>query len=140
MVVRSWHCRFARVVRKFGHTPVFHYAKICSVPGCRARPRWSRELIYSVHDRPTTKNYDTPNPGVPLTTRQPVEFLWISGDLIPHCCVPFIEIHIFTKNRAESPLFKELYPAYNLYHRIIITHPRSQQRYHRIIISHPGSQ
>ena len=23
---------------------------------------------------------DTPNPGVPLTTRQPAEFLWISGD------------------------------------------------------------
>ena len=55
------------------------------------------------------------NPGVPLTTRQPVKFLWISGDLIPHCCVPFIGIHIFTKNRVESPLFGELYPTYNLY-------------------------
>ena len=40
---------------------------------------------------------DTPNPGVPLTTRQPAEFLWILGDPIPHCCVPFIGIHIFTK-------------------------------------------
>ena len=53
------------------------------------------------------------NPGVPLTTRQPVEFLWISGDLIPHCCVPFIGIHIFTKNRAKSHLFED--PTYNLY-------------------------
>ena len=58
---------------------------------------------------------DTPNPGYPLTTRQPAEFLWILGDLIPHCCVPFIGIHIFTKNQAESPLFGELYPTYNLY-------------------------
>ena len=55
------------------------------------------------------------NPGVPLTTCQPAEFLWISGDPIPHCCVLFIGIHIFTKNRAESPLFGELYPTYNLY-------------------------
>ena len=34
---------------------------------------------------------------VPLTICQPAEFLWILGDLIPHCCVPFIRIHIFTK-------------------------------------------
>ena len=40
---------------------------------------------------------DTPNPGVPLTTRQPVKFLWISSDPIPHCCVPFIGIHVFKK-------------------------------------------
>ena len=40
---------------------------------------------------------DTPNPGVPLTTSQPAEFLWISGDPIPHYCVPFIGIHIFKK-------------------------------------------
>ena len=40
---------------------------------------------------------DAPNLGVPLINRQPAEFLWISGDPIPHCCVPFIEIHIFTK-------------------------------------------
>ena len=59
--------------------------------------------------------YDTPNPGVPLTTRQPVEFLWISSYPIPHGCVPFIGIHISTKNRAESPLFGMLYPTYNLY-------------------------
>ena len=58
---------------------------------------------------------DTLNPGVPLTTRQPMKFLSISGDPIPYCCVPFIGIHIFTKNRAESPLFGELYPTYNLY-------------------------
>ena len=55
------------------------------------------------------------NLGVPLTTRETSEFLWISGDPILHCCVPFIEIHIFTKNRAKSPLFGELYPTYNMY-------------------------
>ena len=58
---------------------------------------------------------NTPNPGVPLTTRQHVEFLWISGHPIPHGCVPFIGIHISIKNRAESPLFRKLYPTYNLY-------------------------
>ena len=44
---------------------------------------------------------DTPNPGVPLTTRQSAEFLWISGDPIPHCCVPFIRSHIFPKIRQS---------------------------------------
>ena len=68
---------------------------------------------------------DTPNPGVPLTTCQNAEFLWISGDPIPHCCIPFIGIHIFKKNRVESPLFGELYPTYNLYNNIMITHPGS---------------
>ena len=42
---------------------------------------------------------NAPNPGVPLTTRQPLEFLWISGDPIPQCCILFIGIHIFTKIR-----------------------------------------
>ena len=46
---------------------------------------------------PSCTSYDDPNLGVPLTTRQPMEFLWISSDPIPHCCVPFIEIHIFKK-------------------------------------------
>ena len=73
---------------------------------------------------------DTPNPGVPLTTRQPAKFQWISGDPIPHYCVPFIGIHILKKNRVESPLFEELYPTYNLYNNIIITHPGSQQKYY----------
>ena len=40
----------------------------------------------------------TPIPRVPLTTHQPVEFLWISGYPIPHGCVSFIGIHISTKN------------------------------------------
>ena len=44
---------------------------------------------------------DTPNPGVPLTTLQQVEFMWISGDPIPHCFVPFIGIHIFTKIKVS---------------------------------------
>ena len=44
------------VVRKFGDSPVFHYAKICSVPGHGARSRWSWELINSVHDHPTITN------------------------------------------------------------------------------------
>ena len=54
-------------------------------------------------------------PGVPLTTCQPVKFLWILGYPIPYGCVSFIGIHISTKNRAASPLFEELYPTYNLY-------------------------
>ena len=32
---------------------------------------------------PSKSRCDTPNPGIPLTTRKPVEFLWISGDPIP---------------------------------------------------------
>ena len=43
------------------------------------------------------RDSDAPNPRVPLITLQPTKFLWISGDPIPHCCVPFIGIHIFTK-------------------------------------------
>ena len=61
---------------------------------------------------------DAQNPGVLLTTLQPPEFLWISGDPIPHCCVTFIKIHILTKNRAASPLFGELYLTYNLYNSV----------------------
>ena len=71
---------------------------------------------------------DDPNPGVPLTTRQPAEFMWISSDPIPHCCAPFIGIHLFTKIGAESPLFGELYRTYNLYNSIIIPHPGFQQK------------
>ena len=78
-------------------------------------------LLDSYHWNPDlTQVSSTPivmpqNPGVPLTTRKPTEFLWISDDPIPQCCVPFIRIHIFTKHRAESSLFGELYPTYNLY-------------------------
>ena len=43
------------------------------------------------------RNVTPQNLGVPLTTRQPTEFLWISGNPITHCCVPFIRIPIFTK-------------------------------------------
>ena len=43
------------------------------------------------------RHNDTLNPEVLLTTRLPVEFLWISDDSIPHCCVQFIGIHIFLK-------------------------------------------
>ena len=68
------------------------------------------------------------NLGVPLTTHQPTEFLWISSNPIPHCCVPFIGIHIFTKNWAKSLLFEELYPIYNLYNSISMTHPGSQRK------------
>ena len=45
---------------------------------------------------------DAPNPGVQLTTRQPMEFLWISGDSIPHCCVLFIGIHILKKKSGRA--------------------------------------
>ena len=68
------------------------------------------------------------NPRVPLTIHQSAEFLWISGNPIPHCCVPFIGIHIFKKNLTKSPLFGELYPTYNLYNSITITHLGSQQK------------
>ena len=40
---------------------------------------------------------EAPNPGVSLTTRQLAEFIWISGNPIPHCCVPFNGIHILKK-------------------------------------------
>ena len=36
-------------------------------------------------------------PRVPLTIRQPVEFLWVSDDPIPHYYILFIEIHIIKK-------------------------------------------
>ena len=42
---------------------------------------------------------DAPNPGCPLTTRQPTEYSWMSGNLP--------DTH---ENRAEFPLYKELYP------------------------------
>ena len=42
---------------------------------------------------------DAPIPGGPLTTRQPAEYLWKSGNLP--------DTH---ENRAESPLYGELYP------------------------------
>ena len=40
---------------------------------------------------------DAPKPGGPLTNRQPTENLWISGNPIPHYCVPFTRIHSLTK-------------------------------------------
>ena len=58
---------------------------------------------------------DALKPGGPLTNRQLAENSWISGDPIPHCYVPFTEIHNFNKNRTESPLYGELYPKSNLY-------------------------
>ena len=39
-----------------GIPPFSILATFCSVPGGRAWPQWSQELIYSVLDRPTTKN------------------------------------------------------------------------------------
>ena len=45
------------------------------------------------------KHCDTPKPGGPLTTHQPAEYSWMSGNLP--------DIH---ENRAESPLYEELYP------------------------------
>ena len=41
--------------------------------------------LYKSYSHVIKQRYcDTPNPRVPLTTRQPVKFLWISGDPIPH--------------------------------------------------------
>ena len=88
---------------------------------CPSSPRYS--YTYALIPR-----RDALNPGVPLITHQPVKFLWILGDPIPHCCVLFIEIYIFTKNWAESLLFGELYLIYNLYNSITITHLGSQQK------------
>ena len=48
---------------------------------------------------PKTKSAcDAPKPGGPLTTRQPTEYSWMSGNLL--------DTH---ENRAESPLYGELY-------------------------------
>ena len=44
-------------------------------------------------------NCDAPKPGCLLITRQPAEHSWMSGNLP--------DIH---ENRAESPLYGELYP------------------------------
>ena len=41
---------------------------------------------------------DAPKPGCPLTTHQPTEYSWMSGNLL--------DIH---ENWAESPLYGELY-------------------------------
>ena len=41
---------------------------------------------------------EAPKPGGPLTNNcQSAENSWISGDPIPHCYVPFTEIHNFNK-------------------------------------------
>ena len=40
---------------------------------------------------------DVPKSGGSLINHQPTENLWISCNLIPHRCVPFIGIHNFTK-------------------------------------------
>ena len=66
-------------------------------------------------------------PRVPLTIRQPVEFLWVLDDPIPHYYILFIGIHII-KKIGQCPLFEELYPTYNLYNSITITHSGSQQK------------
>ena len=51
---------------------------------------------YKVKD---LRKCDAPNPGCPLTTRQPAEHSWMSGNLP--------DTH---ENQAESPLYGELYP------------------------------
>ena len=42
---------------------------------------------------------DTPKPGGPLTTRQPTEDSWMSGNLTPHHRVPFFKTHDLMKIR-----------------------------------------
>ena len=58
---------------------------------------------------------DIPKPGGSLINCQSVENLWISGDPIPHCYVPFTGIHNFNKNRTKFSLYGELYLKSNLY-------------------------
>ena len=53
-------------------------------------------LIYGF---PCSHICDAPKPGGPLTTHQPAEYSWMSGNLP--------DIH---ENRAESPLYGEIYP------------------------------
>ena len=50
---------------------------------------------------------DTPNPGGPLTTRQPTEDSWMLGNPTPHHLVPFSQDSGFNENRAESPVYRE---------------------------------
>ena len=58
-----------------------------------------RAMFFNFVDKIAKKLYVTPQPGGPLTTRQPAEYSWMSGNLP--------DIH---ENRAESPLYGELYP------------------------------
>ena len=53
---------------------------------------------------------DAPKIGGPLKTRQPAEYSWMSGNPTP-----------LTKNQAESPLYGELYPRYNLSQQLTMT-------------------
>ena len=57
---------------------------------------------------------DAPKPGGPLTNCQPSKNSSISGNLIPHCYVPFTRIHNLNKNHIESPLYGEIYPKSNM--------------------------
>ena len=58
---------------------------------------------------------DAPKPGSVLTNHQLAKNLWISGDPILHCYILFNGIHNFNKNQKKSPLYRELYPKFNLY-------------------------
>ena len=46
---------------------------------------------------------DTPNPGGSLTTCQPAEDSWMSGNSTPHHLVPFSQDSGFNENWAKSP-------------------------------------
>ena len=76
---------------------------------------------------------DAPNPGGPLTTRQLAEDSWMLGNLTPHHLVPFSQDSRFNENRAESPLYGDLHPKYNLC-IFMATCPNIIQRPHRVHI------
>ena len=47
-------------------------------------------------------SYDAPKPGGPMTTRQPAEDSWMSGNPTPHHRAPFFGSHDLTKNQTVS--------------------------------------
>ena len=53
----------------------------------------SKSLMYKMK----SISCDSLKPRGPLTNRQPLENLWMSGNPIPHCCVPFTGTHNLTK-------------------------------------------
>ena len=56
-----------------------------------------RLLIHASRKVKKVLQCDSPKPGGPLTNYQPAKNLWMSGNPIPHCCVPFTGTHNLTK-------------------------------------------
>ena len=68
------------------------------IPVSGAIPPHMFELLAIVaHHLPNLTGCDTPIPGVPLTTRQPSKYSWMSSNLTPQHRVPFFGTHDLTK-------------------------------------------